>query len=116
RVAEDVVLDDEVLLVIANLCRNAAEAGATRVRCTTGGRGDAVAITVEDDGPGIDPADAHRVFGYGWSSKTDDAGFGRGVGLAVVRRTATDRGGSVVVGRSATLGGARIDGEMSVTP
>ncbi|MGL3198488.1 MULTISPECIES: ATP-binding protein [Curtobacterium] len=121
RVADDVVLDDEVLLVIANLCRNAAEAGATRVRCTTGSRGtvggcDAVAITVEDDGPGIDPADAHRVFGHGWSSKTDDTGLGRGVGLAVVRRTATDRGGSVVVGRSASLGGARIDVEMAVAP
>ncbi|PZF58253.1 histidine kinase [Curtobacterium sp. MCSS17_008] len=116
RVADDVVLDDDVLLVVANLCRNAAEAGAGLVRCTVESRGRTVAIAVEDDGHGIDPADVHRVLARGWSSKPDDTGLGRGVGLAVVRRTATDRGGSVVVGRSAALGGARLDVEMTVDP
>ncbi|QCR20536.1 sensor histidine kinase [Agrococcus sp. SGAir0287] len=111
RVADDVVLDDEVLLVVANLCRNAAEAGATVVRCTIETRGRMVAVAVDDDGRGIDPADAHRVLARGWSSKADATGVGRGIGLAVVRRTASDRGGSVVVGRS-RLGGARLDVEM----
>jgi len=112
RIADDVVLDDEVLLVVANLCRNAAEAGAGVVRCTIRSRDGMLSITVEDDGHGIDPADAHRVLARGWSSKSDDTGLGRGIGLAVVRRTAADRGGSVVVGRSA-LGGARLDVEMT---
>ncbi len=116
RIAEDAVLDDEVLLVLTNLFRNAVEAGATRVTCVVGTDGGTVVVTVEDDGPGIDPADAHRVLARGWSSKTDDTGLGRGIGLAVVRRTATDRGGSVVVGRSAALGGARLDVEMPVQP
>lgn len=115
RVADDVVLDDDVLLVMANLCRNAAEAGATLVRCTIAWRARMLAIAVEDDGHGIDPRDAHRVLARGWSSKPDAAGLGRGVGLDVVRRTAADRGGSVVVGRSA-LGGARLDVEMAATP
>ncbi len=113
RVAEDVVLDDAVLLVLTNLCRNAAEAGAGTVVATVGARDGRVTVTVEDDGPGIDPADAHRVLSRGWSSKTDETGLGRGIGLAVVRRTATDRDGSVVVGRSAALGGARLDVEMA---
>lgn len=116
RIADDAVLDDEVLLVVANLCRNAAEAGATSVRCTIVTRDGTVTVTVEDDGPGIDPADAHRVLTRGWSSKPDETGLGRGIGLAVVRRTATERGGSVLVGRSATLGGARLDVEMAVAP
>ncbi len=113
RVAEDVVLDDAVLLVLTNLCRNAAEAGAGTVVATVGARDGRVTVTVEDDGPGIDPADAHRVLSRGWSSKSDETGLGRGIGLAVVRRTATDRDGSVVVGRSAALGGARLDVEMA---
>jgi len=116
RVADDVVLDDDVLLVVANLCRNAVEAGAGLVRCTIGTRGRMVAVAVEDDGHGIDPADVHRVLARGWSSKADDTGLGRGIGLAVVRRTAADRGGSVVVGRSTALGGARLDVEMAVVP
>lgn|GEM_PF-57083 len=105
RVADDVVLDDEVLLVVANLCRNGVEAGATTVRCTVGTRARTVTITVEDDGDGIDPADAHRVLTRGWSSKEDDTGLGRGIGLAVVLRVATDRGG--LGGGGALLGAGR---------
>lgn len=113
RVDDGVVLDDDVLLVVANLCRNAAEAGAGLVRCTLALRDGMLVGTVEDDGPGIDPGDAHRVLERGWSSKHDATGLGRGVGLDLVRRTVADRGGSVVVGRS-SLGGARFDVDMAV--
>lgn len=102
-----------MLLVLANPCRNAAEAGASLVHCTLEVRDGGVAIVVEDDGPGVDPGDAHRIFARGWSSRPDASGLGRGVGLDVVRRTVADRGGSVVVGRSA-LGGARFDVDMAV--
>ncbi|MFC7431740.1 MULTISPECIES: ATP-binding protein [unclassified Agrococcus] len=113
RVGDDVALDDDALLVVANLCRNAAEAGAALVRCTLSVRDGVLVGVVEDDGPGIDPRDAHRVLERGWSSKHDATGLGRGVGLDLVRRTVADRGGSVVVGRS-TLGGARFDVDMAV--
>ncbi len=113
RVGDGVVLDDDVLLVVANLCRNAAEAGAGLVRCTLALRDGVLVGVVEDDGPGIDPGDPHRVLERGWSSKHDAAGLGRGVGLDLVRRTVADRGGSVVVGRS-SLGGARFDVDMAV--
>lgn len=113
HVDERVALDDDVLLVLANLCRNAAEAGATIVRCTLDEHDGVMTMTVEDDGPGVDPGDAHRIFARGWSTRSDASGVGRGVGLDVVRRTVADRGGSVVVGRSA-LGGARFDVDMAV--
>ena len=34
QIDQDIPLDETVVLVLANLCRNAAEAGASRVRCT----------------------------------------------------------------------------------
>lgn len=111
RVDDDVAVDEGVLLVVANLCRNAGEAGAQRVRCTLTERGRTLVGSVDDDGPGIDPADVERVFARGYSSKADRSVGGRGIGLDLVRRTVGARGGVIEVGRS-SLGGARFDFEM----
>ena len=111
EVDDDIAIDEGVLLVVANLCRNAGEAGARRVRCTLAERGRTLVGSVEDDGPGIDPADVERVFARGYSSKADRAVGGRGIGLDLVRRTVVARGGVIEVGRS-SLGGARFDFEM----
>lgn len=110
-VDDDIAIDEGVLLVVANLCRNAGEAGARRVRCTLAERGRTLVGSVEDDGPGIDPADVERVFARGYSSKADRAVGGRGIGLDLVRRAVVARGGVIEVGRS-SLGGARFDFEM----
>lgn len=104
-------VDDEVLLVLANLCRNAGEAGAARVRCALSERGGLLAGVVEDDGPGVDSREAERIFTRGYSSKPDPGGVGRGLGLDLVRRTVAARGGSVELGGS-ELGGARFAFEM----
>lgn len=106
-------VDEGVVLVLANLCRNAGEAGATRVRCTLIERDGAFHGEVADDGPGIGPAAADRVFARGFSSKLDATGFGRGIGLDLVRRTIADRGGMIELGRS-DLGGARFRFELEV--
>ncbi|WP_186307658.1 ATP-binding protein [Microbacterium sp. 1.5R] len=111
EVDDDVEIDEGVLLVVANLCRNAGEAGAGTVRCTLRQRGQTLVGSVDDDGPGIDPAGVERVFARGYSSKTDRTVGGRGIGLDLVRRTVMARGGVIEVGRSA-LGGARFDFEM----
>ncbi len=108
-------VDDGVVSVVANLCRNAGEAGATRVRCTLREDGDRLIGAVEDDGPGVDPRIAGRIFTPGFSAKPDPSGWGRGVGLDLVRRTVTARGGTVEVG-SSSLGGARFAFEMDRTP
>lgn len=107
--AED--LDEGAVSVVANLCRNAGEAGATRVRCVLRDDGGRLRGAVEDDGPGVDPRVAGRIFGQGFSTKPDTTGFGRGYGLDLVRRTVTSRGGTIEVGPSA-LGGARFAFEM----
>lgn len=108
---DDIDIDEGVLLVVANLCRNAGEAGARNVRCTVTQRGRTLIGSVEDDGPGIDPADVERVFARGFSSKSARTVGGRGIGLDLVRRTVMARGGLIEIGRS-PLGGARFDFEM----
>lgn len=104
--------DDDLVSVVTNLCRNAAEAGASRVRCTLQTEGDRIRGSVEDDGPGIDHRSAARVFARGFSSKPDPSGWGRGVGLDLVRRIVTSRDGTIEVG-SSSLGGARFSFEMA---
>lgn len=98
------VLDDSDLVVIANLCRNAAEAAANRVRVLVTAGDGRVHIVVDDDGPGVPTAEVARIFERGVSSK--GSGAERGVGLDLVRREIGRRGGTVEVGRS-SWGGAR---------
>ncbi|KTR95784.1 hypothetical protein NS220_04755 [Microbacterium testaceum] len=103
-------IDDEVLTVVGNLVRNAAEAtgGEGRIDVLLLAGDERLTIDVADDGPGVAPADVTRIFDRGVSSK---AGAERGVGLDLVRRIAGARGGSVTVGRSAP-GGARFTVEL----
>lgn len=97
---------EELLTAIANLCRNAAEAGAGVVQVRWGGDETALRVAVEDDGPGIPAEDRARLFQRGVSTKPDPAGLGRGIGLDLVRRSVSALDGTVEVGRS-SLGGAR---------
>lgn len=106
-------VDEQVTLVLANLCRNAGEAGATVVRCALVERDGRLYGEVADNGSGVDAAEAERVFARGTSSKRDPSGLGRGIGLDLVRRTVADRGGAVELGR-AELGGARFRFDMAV--
>lgn len=112
RIDRDIAIDETVVLVLVNLCRNAAEAGATRVRCSLDLVGDVLHGSVDDDGPGIDPRDVEHAFTLGYTSKPDLTGTGRGIGLAVVRRAVTERGGEILVTRSA-WGGTRFEFDMA---
>lgn len=107
----EIDIDEEVVSVITNLCRNAAEAGAANVLCAVETSDERIAGSVDDDGPGIDPRQAGRIFTPGFSAKPDESGWGRGLGLAVVRRIVTARTGSVEVGAS-PMGGARFAFEL----
>ena len=108
-------IDDELALLLANLCRNAGEAGASTVQCWLVQEGARVRGTVEDDGPGIETSQAERVFVRGFSSKLDGTGAGRGVGLDLVRRIVLARDGAIELGRS-ELGGARFGFELDAKP
>ncbi|HQQ79415.1 MAG TPA: ATP-binding protein, partial [Thermoanaerobaculia bacterium] len=57
-------------------------------------------VSVEDDGPGIAPADRERVFDAEYSTK----GRGSGLGLAIVARIAAEHGGTVRVEENAPHG------------
>ncbi|MFS0712387.1 ATP-binding protein [Microbacterium sp. 2P01SA-2] len=104
-------IDEGIVSVVSNLCRNAAEAGAANVICELRRQGSRIVGSVDDDGPGVEPRVVRRIFTPGYSSKVDTTGLGRGLGLDVVRRIVTARSGSVEVGHS-PLGGARFAFEL----
>ena len=91
--------------VFLNLLKNAVEAlegsgGSVRVRMRRGES--TVAIEIEDDGPGIDPALRDRLFEPFVTSKP--AGRGTGLGLPISRRIVQESGGSLELVPSAGRG------------
>lgn len=96
--------------LLRNLADNAARHAAGRVTVSLGYDGDIVVLHVEDDGPGVPPAERERVFER--FVRLDDArareAGGSGLGLAIVAEITTAHGGTVAVGDSA-LGGARFE-------
>ena len=78
--------------VLANLLANAAEAGATSVELGATVDGGTARLTLQDDGPGVDPALRDRLFD---PFVTGRAG-GTGLGLAISRRIVERQGGALV--------------------
>jgi two-component system, NtrC family, sensor histidine kinase HydH len=99
---------DETLLRMAleNLVRNAVQASPPRgtvwVRLARVPEG--VCVTVEDEGPGVSPAEASRIFEPFFTTRAT----GTGLGLAVVRRVVLAHGGTVSAGQRPG-GGARFE-------
>ena len=91
--------------VLVNLLQNAldavAETPAPRVRLTVVEHNDGVELTVEDNGPGLDPAIATEIFTPFVTGKPD----GLGLGLGIARDIMTEFGGMLETIPSA-LGGA----------
>jgi signal transduction histidine kinase len=75
--------------VLRNLVANALEAGASRVDVFARGDG---AICVRDNGPGVKPAMAAKIFGV-YTSKFGGSGFALGLCREILRR----RGGELWV-------------------
>jgi signal transduction histidine kinase len=96
---------------VQNLVANAARHADAKVAVATEAVldiDDLVAITVDDDGPGVAPEDRDRIFDR--FVRLDDArsraSGGSGLGLSIVASIARTHGGSVTCGES-PLGGAR---------
>jgi signal transduction histidine kinase len=82
----------ELFRVLANLLRNAAEAGARKVRISTTNAGVTVAVEIADDGPGLpEPVRAELFHPFAGSTRRD----GTGLGLAIARDLMVAHGGSI---------------------
>jgi signal transduction histidine kinase len=87
-----------------NLLKNAADAleetgGSVRISAAASPDGREAVVSVEDDGPGIDPEQRARIFAPFFTTKA--AGRGTGLGLAICRRIAEGHQGTLEVGEAA---------------
>ncbi len=96
--------------ILGNLMDNAYKYCAGRVRVKAESTPERLAITVADDGKGIDDEFAAQLFQRG--KRADESVPGQGIGLAVVRETVELYRGSLSVGKS-DLGGAELRVELS---
>ncbi len=85
--------------ILAPVLENAGRYGATRVLLTVKSRGDRVAFSVSDDGPGISAEESEWIFEPGRRGRAANSSAveGGGLGLALSRRLARAVGGDVVV-------------------
>ena len=103
---------DELARILTNLVDNASRY-ATTVRLSVIPQGSRVLVRVDDDGPGIPPADRERAFErFTRLDESRDRGSGgTGLGLALVRATARARGAEVRLDDS-PLGGLRVEVDL----
>jgi signal transduction histidine kinase len=89
--------------MVGNLVENAAVHGGGRVFVTIEADEASVTVRVEDDGPGITPAQRQLLFQRGERLDTDKPGTG--LGLAIVKDVAELCGGAITLDDSEDLGG-----------
>lgn len=94
---------EDLLELLGNLLDNACKWADSTVQVSAGEEGAGYWLCVEDDGPGIDPAQREAVIARG--NRLDEQVSGHGLGLAIVRDIAQACGGSLSLEDSAGLGG-----------
>ncbi len=85
--------------MLGNLLDNACKWGKSRVAVASVAAGPSIVISVDDDGPGLDPSMRAVVLQRG--VRADEAAPGSGLGLAIVRDLAELYGGTIALDRSA---------------
>jgi two-component system sensor histidine kinase TctE len=107
---EDVVVRGESALLnelLRNLVENAMQYGGPGTHITIRVETDPPRLMVEDDGPGISPAERDRVLERFYRSP-GTAGSGCGLGLAIVQEIAGRHGGTVSIAGGANGRGTRV--------
>jgi signal transduction histidine kinase len=85
---------DQLFRTLANLLRNAAEAGATAIAVSANGNGKWVEIDVADNGPGLPPRAQEKLFRpFEGSARAG----GTGLGLAIARELVRGHGGDLTL-------------------
>jgi two-component system sporulation sensor kinase B len=75
--------------IFQNLMKNAIESGATWVTTDFNLRDDRLAVTITDNGPGMDEDQVHRAMHGGFTTKE----AGTGLGLSICRHLTGVHGG-----------------------
>ena len=111
ELADAQVSGDALLLreALANLVHNALEytPQGGRVTVTTGERNDCAFLDVEDDGPGIPPAERGPVLERFYRAP-GTSGTGSGLGLSIVREIALAHGAAIAIGAGAHGRGCKV--------
>ncbi|MEM7489508.1 MAG: HAMP domain-containing sensor histidine kinase [Pseudomonadota bacterium] len=92
-------------IVLHQITSNAAEAGAVRLRIRARSDGEGLHLTLADDGPGISPGNADRLFEPFFTTRRDAGGTG--MGLAIVDAVLSAHGAQIAHVPSTT--GARFE-------
>jgi signal transduction histidine kinase len=95
---------EDVDEMLGNLLDNACKWARTQVVVSSSVTATGIVITVDDDGPGLEPSKRELVLQRG--VRADEAAPGSGLGLAIVRDLAELYGGSIALD-SAPAGGLR---------
>jgi signal transduction histidine kinase len=96
---------DKLSQVVGNLVENAVRHGAGTVSVVLTAAGDATTVTVTDEGEGIAPDIAARVFRKFWQGSSSRRGTG--LGLFIAKGIVDAHGGTIEAG-STDSGGARL--------
>jgi signal transduction histidine kinase len=101
--------------VFLNLLDNAVRAVGEEGRIDLGAsqQNGLLEITVDDSGPGIDPAITERIFQPFITTRS--AGQGTGLGLSIAKQIVEQHGGTISVSKSEKLGGARFVVKLPTT-
>jgi signal transduction histidine kinase len=105
---------EDMLELLGNLLDNACKWTASAVHLGLETADDGIAISVEDDGPGVD--DTERIALTERGSRLDESREGHGLGLAIVRDIVDLYDGELRFDRSPRLGGLRVRVRLQVAP
>ncbi|MEP3276908.1 MAG: ATP-binding protein [Stappiaceae bacterium] len=102
---------DNAEIVFNNLIDNARKHDASCITITVGNDADGVVIDIEDNGSGISPGNAEKVFDLFFTTRRDEGGTGMGLGIVQsmlkshkgsIHLKPTDKGAHFVIGLPAT--------------
>ena len=104
---------EDMMELLGNLLDNACKWARSKIRIQTESR-HRLMISIEDDGPGIEPGRIQELSKRG--RRLDESVAGHGFGLAIASDTVAEYKGRMEFKRSAELGGFRVDIELPINP